>query len=153
MKYFQLIKEIEIKASLVEVWNFIASPVNLKQITPPNMGFDITSENANQEMYPGMIIGYTVKPLLGIKTTWLTEITQVRHHEYFIDEQRIGPYKLWHHEHFIRATEDGVLMTDIVTYQPPFGFVGTIMNKLVIEKRLAEIFDYRTQALEKRFGN
>lgn len=152
MGYFQLKKEIKVNASLEEVWKFISSPVNLKEITPPGMGFEIETDSATTEMYPGMIIGYSVKPLWSIKTKWLTEITQVKNLEYFVDEQRVGPYKMWHHEHFIKAIKDGVLMTDIVTYQPPFGFLGTIVNKWVIQKKLSEIFNYRAKALENRFG-
>jgi ligand-binding SRPBCC domain-containing protein len=152
MGFYQLKTEIEINATLVEVWDFISSPANLKKITPPYMGFEISTDNASQKMYPGMIIGYIVKPLLGIKTAWLTEITHVKNHEYFVDEQRVGPYKLWHHEHFIRVIDGGVLMTDIVTYQPPLGFLGAIMNKLVIKKKLSQIFDYRSHAIEERFG-
>lgn len=152
MGFYQLKQVIEINATLNEVWDFISSPVNLKEITPDYMGFEITSDNSDKEMYPGMIISYLVKPLLGIKTAWVTEITQVKTHNYFIDEQRIGPYKLWHHEHFIKATENGVLMTDIVSYQPPFGFLGSIMNTLLIRKKLADIFKYREKAIEKIFG-
>merc|ERR1711879_79093 len=103
-------------------------------------------------MYPGMIISYCVKPLLGIKTTWVTEITQVKDKEYFVDEQRVGPYNIWHHEHFIEPLKNGVLMKDIVSYQPPFGIFGSIANKLTIRKKLQEIFDYRTKAIEMRYG-
>ena len=111
--------------SIDEVWDFISSPVNLKEITPDYMGFDIVTEDIPKRMYEGMIIGYKVSPIAGIKTKWLTEITHVVDKKYFVDEQRIGPYKMWHHQHFIEPLpEGGVLMTDIVTYQPPFGFFG-----------------------------
>ena len=99
-----------------------------------------------------MIITYKVSPVLGIKMNWVTEITQVKELEYFVDEQRIGPYAMWHHEHKIEAIEGGVLMTDIVSYQPPFGFIGTIANSLFIRKQLRGIFDYRKTAMEKQFG-
>ncbi len=135
-----------------EVWDFISSPKNLKEITPDYMGFDITSEGLPEKMYQGMIISYKVSPLLGIKTNWVTEITHVRDLEYFVDEQRIGPYKIWHHQHFIEPIENGVLMRDIVTYQPPFGILGAMMNGIVIRKKLEEIFDYRTKAVEEKYG-
>ena len=135
-----------------EVWDFISSPRNLKEITPDHMGFDITSEDLPEKMYPGMIISYIVKPLLGIKTTWVTEITHVRENKYFVDEQRVGPYSVWHHEHFIEPIEDGVLMKDIVSYKPPFGILGSIANRLIIRKKLDEIFSYRSGAIEKKFG-
>lgn len=152
MAYYQFIQTQKVNASLEDVWDFISSPKNLKEITPDYMGFDITSEGLTEKMYPGMIIGYRVSPLLGIKTTWVTEITQVRDLSYFVDEQRIGPYSIWHHQHFIEPIEGGALMRDIVTYRPPFGFLGAIMNRLVIQKKLKEIFSYRTEAIEKRYG-
>lgn len=152
MAFYQFKRIQKLNASLEEVWDFISSPANLKVITPDYMGFDITSEDLPEKMYEGMIISYKVSPLLGIKTTWVTEITKVRDLEYFVDEQRVGPYKLWHHQHKIEKIENGVLMTDIVSYAPPFGFLGKIANALVIENKLNEIFEYRKQAVENRFG-
>jgi ligand-binding SRPBCC domain-containing protein len=113
------------------------------------MGFDIISKDLPEKMYPGMIISYLVKPMLSIKTLWVTEITHVKEKEYFVDEQRVGPYSLWHHEHILEELDDGVLMTDIVSYKPPFGFLGSIANKLFIQNKLNEIFDYRTSVIEK----
>ncbi len=135
-----------------EVWDFISSPANLKVITPDYMGFDITSGDLPENMYEGMIISYKVAPVLGIKTTWVTEITHIQEKEYFIDEQRVGPYALWHHQHFIEPKEHGVLMKDIVSYAPPLGFLGAIANSLMVRKKLKEIFDYRTKSIEKKFG-
>lgn len=152
MAFYQLIKKQKVNASLEEVWDFISSPRNLKEITPDYMGFDITSELLSEKMYPGMIITYKVSPMFGIKTDWMTEITHVRDKEFFVDEQRIGPYALWHHQHHIEPIKNGVLMTDIVTYSPPFGFIGAIANTLVIKGKLKEIFDYRFQAVEKKYG-
>ena len=152
MAFYQYKQEQKVNASLEEVWDFISSPANLKEITPDYMGFDITSTDTPKKMYPGMIITYLVKPIFGIKTPWMTEITQVKDLEFFIDEQRVGPYKLWHHQHFIEKIEGGVLMKDIVTYSPPFGFLGAIANKLLIKKKLDEIFNYRTYAVNKKFG-
>jgi len=152
MPFYQFIKKQKINTSIDEIWNFISSPSNLKEITPDYMGFDITSKNLAEKMYPGMIISYAVSPLLGIKTTWVTEITNMVEKKYFIDEQRIGPYSLWHHQHIIEPIQNGVLMTDIVSYKPPLGFIGAIANFFIIKKKLQEIFDYRTSAIEKRFG-
>jgi ligand-binding SRPBCC domain-containing protein len=152
MGFYQLIKTQKIPATIEQVWDFISSPANLKKITPAYMGFDITSKLIPGKMYPGMIISYKVSPLLKIKMTWVTEITQVREKEYFVDEQRIGPYKIWHHQHIIKAIKGGVLMTDIVSYQPPFGVLGLLANSLIIKKQLREIFDYRNHAVEKEFG-
>jgi ligand-binding SRPBCC domain-containing protein len=152
MAFYQLHTTQEIPATLDQVWDFISSPRNLKEITPPHMGFDITSTGLPEKMYPGMIISYKVSPLLGIKMTWVTEITQVREREFFIDEQRIGPYALWHHQHHIKPIEGGVLMSDIVTYKPPFGFLGAIANTLFIRKQLKGIFEFREKAMEEKFG-
>jgi ligand-binding SRPBCC domain-containing protein len=152
MGFYQLKQTQKIKGTIDEVWNFISSPANLKKITPDHMGFDITSVDLPEKMYPGMIICYKVSPLLGIKMNWLTEITQVDEKIFFIDEQRIGPYKIWHHQHRIEPVEGGVLMTDIVTYQPPMGFLGSIANTLVIKNKLNEIFDYRKNVLNEIFG-
>ena len=151
MAFYQFTQEQKIEASIDEVWDFISSPKNLKEITPDYMGFEITSKGSIEKMYPGMIISYIVTPLLGIKMPWVTEITTVEDKKYFVDEQRMGPYKMWHHQHFIEAHEGGVLMKDIVSYIPPFGFLGSIANSMMIKKKLNEIFAYRTKAVEKRF--
>ncbi len=152
MAFFQFEREQKINASKAEVWDFISSPKNLKEITPTYMGFDITSNNVNEKMYEGMLISYEVKPLLNIKTDWVTEITHIKEGHFFIDEQRMGPYKMWHHQHFIEEIESGVLMKDIVSYIPPFGFVGAIANQLIIKRKLEQIFAFRKQALEKKYG-
>ena len=142
----------KVPAGIEQVWDFISSPANLKHITPEQMGFDIITEDLPEKMYPGMIISYHVKPLLGIKTLWVTEITHVKEMEYFIDEQRVGPYSLWHHEHHLKIIDNGILMEDIVSYKPPFGFLGTIANAMFIKRMLRNIFDYRTIKLEEKFG-
>lgn len=152
MGFYQFNTALKVNASLDEVWDFISSPKNLKEITPDSMGFDITSKDLPEKMYPGMIISYRVKPLLGIQTTWVTEITQVKDKAYFVDEQRVGPYSVWHHEHFIEAIPNGVLMKDIVSYKPPMGILGSVANTLLIKRKLREIFEYRTHAIEKKYG-
>ncbi|RAJ08055.1 SRPBCC family protein [Arenibacter echinorum] len=151
MGFYQFKKAQEINASLEEVWEFISNPSNLKKITPDYMGFDITSKDVPSKMYAGMIISYKVSPLFGIKTTWVTEITHLKENSYFVDEQRVGPYKIWHHQHMIQPTEKGTLMTDIVSYQPPLGLLGSIANTLIIKGKLNEIFDYRTKVLDEIF--
>ncbi len=152
MAFYQFHKQQKIRTTIDEIWDFISSPANLKEITPDYMGFDITTKNLPDKMYAGMVISYQVSPLLGIKTTWVTEITHIIEKKYFVDEQRVGPYSLWHHQHIIEPIEDGVLMTDIVSYQPPFGFLGAVANALIIKNKLNEIFDFRTKAIETKFG-
>lgn len=152
MAFDQFTNTQKVNASMEEVWDFISSPKNLKEITPDYMGFDITSKSLPEKMYAGMIISYLVRPVLGIETQWVTEITHVEDHKFFVDEQRVGPYKMWHHQHHIEPIENGVLMKDIVSYQPPFGIIGAMANRIMIRPKLNEIFNYRTQAIEKRFG-
>lgn len=152
MAFYQLRTSQKIPATVERVWDFISSPANLSKITPEHMGFDITSGDLPERMYPGMVISYKVSPLLGIKMTWVTEITHVEEGVYFVDEQRVGPYALWHHEHFIEPIEGGVLMRDIVSYSPPLGFLGALANAIVIRHQLKGIFAYRHKAVEALFG-
>ncbi|WP_126973955.1 SRPBCC family protein [Gynurincola endophyticus] len=152
MPFYQFTRIQPIPADINEVWNFISNPDNLARITPAYMDFKVTGNSGGENMYPGMVITYTIRPLLRIKLNWMTEITQVKPGKYFIDEQRIGPYKFWHHQHHIEEVDGGVLMTDIVTYAPPFGFIGAIANRLFIRKQLAAIFDFRRKFLEDNFG-
>jgi ligand-binding SRPBCC domain-containing protein len=152
MSIYQLKTEQVIPASIEQVWEFISSPRNLSKITPPYMGFEITNEPIANKMYAGMIISYIVSPILGLKMNWVTEISYVKGMEYFVDVQRVGPYAMWHHQHHIREIENGVEMTDIVSYKSPLGFLGTIANNVFIKKQLKEIFNYRFKAVEENFG-
>lgn len=138
--------------SLKEAWSFFSDPRNLKRITPSYMGFDIVGGQDASVMYPGQMIQYIVKPLAAIPMSWTTEITHVKKGEFFVDEQRQGPYKIWHHQHFFEEVSDGVLMKDIIHYQPPFGWLGDLMNVIVIRKKLSEIFDFRQQTISEIFG-
>lgn len=134
-------------------WDFFTSPLNLVKITPPDMGFIVTSGYRKEEkVYAGMIITYTVAPLFGIKLRWMTEITHVKEKEYFVDEQRFGPYALWHHQHHFKKVEGGVSMTDIVNYAIPYGFLGTIINNMIVSKKLKAVFDFREEAIGHLFG-
>lgn len=153
MAVFQFKFEQLLNASIDEVWDFISNPANLKKITPEYMGFNIISKQLPDKMYTGQIIRYKVTPLLNIPMTWVTEITHVKEKKYFVDEQLVGPYKLWHHEHFIEETENGVLMNDILTYSPPLGIIGNIANSLIIETKIKQIFDFREKKLFDIFAN
>lgn len=115
------------------------------------MNFEILNNSADGDMYPGMVISYKVSPLPGFRVNWVTEITHVEQLHYFVDEQRFGPYSFWHHKHFLREVEGGVMMTDIVDYKIPFGWIGDLGNALLIKHKLKEIFAFRKQALEKLF--
>jgi ligand-binding SRPBCC domain-containing protein len=138
--------------SLEEAWAFFSSPVNLAKITPEHLGFKMISSYHGDTMYAGQIIEYQVKPVLGIPMYWMTEITQVVDKKYFIDEQRYGPYSLWHHQHHFKAIEGGVEMTDIVHYKIPLGFLGRIANSLFVKNQLKQIFTYRFTKTNEVFG-
>ena len=147
---FQTIQRIPI--TLEQAWDFFSNPANLQRITPGEMGFEIVSTFHGTTMYPGQLIEYTVKPLLGIPLYWMTEITHVQDMQYFIDEQRFGPYTLWHHQHHFKAIEGGVEMTDIVHYRIPLGPLGDLANALFVRAKLKKIFDFRYEAVENLFG-
>ncbi len=140
----------ELPIELPAAWKFFSSPVNLEKITPQHMGFQITS-GVPKEMYPGQIISYKVSPVPGIKTSWVTEITHVEENKFFVDEQRFGPYSMWHHEHHFEEREGSVLMTDKVSYKIPLGFLGRLAHFLFVKKQLRSIFEYRIEVLEKKF--
>jgi ligand-binding SRPBCC domain-containing protein len=134
-----------------QAWDFLCDPNNLKTITPDYMGFEILS-GAEKKMYAGQIIQYIVTPVMGIPTKWVTEITHVKEGEYFVDEQRFGPYALWHHKHFIRPIENGVEMEDIIDYKIPFGTLGRLAHPIIVKPKLNEIFDYRKKKIIELFG-
>ncbi len=137
--------------SLEKAWDFFSSPANLAEITPKNLGFNIVSKYHGEKMYAGQIIEYKVSPVLGIPLYWMTEITHVEQHKYFVDEQRFGPYSMWHHQHHFKEVAGGVEMTDIVHYKMPFWFLGDIANTVFVKKQLQTIFDFRFKAVEKIF--
>lgn len=137
---------------LPEAWEFFSSPKNLALITPSHMKFKITSVDSGP-MYPGQIITYKVAPIPGIKVNWVTEITHVREKTLFVDNQRFGPYSMWHHEHHFREIEGGIEMRDKVSYKIPFGFFGRLSHTLFVKKKLVEIFSFRRKALIERFGS
>jgi len=137
--------------SLEEAWDFFSSPANLKEITPSYMDFKILSKG-NEIMYPGMIISYIVKPFPNVPVRWVTEITHVVEKKYFIDNQIHGPYSVWHHQHHFRTIEGGVEMKDILHYRIPFGLFGRLVNSILVDKKVKQIFDYRYKVLEEKFG-
>lgn len=145
-------KTIKLPISLDKAWDFFSDPRNLKVITPDYMGFNITSDFFEEKMYAGQIITYKVTPLLGISMNWMTEITQVKEKHSFIDEQRVGPYKIWHHQHHFKAIEGGVEMTDIVNYVVPLGFIGRLIEPIFVRGKLKEIFEYREKKMDELFG-
>ena len=151
-KVYSLKTVQKLPISLEAAWDFFSSPANLKEITPTNLGFTVVSKHHGKKMYTGQIIEYTVKPVLGIPLYWMTEITHVVDKQFFVDEQRFGPYTMWHHQHHFKAVDGGVEMTDIVQYKLPFWFLGDIANTLFVKKQLQGIFDFRWKKVEDLFG-
>ncbi len=142
----------KIPVDIETAWEFFSNPANLQVITPKTMGFKVLSKHHGDKVYPGQIIEYNVSPLLGIPLYWMTEITQVKDKEYFIDEQRYGPYELWNHQHHFKVIEGGIEMTDIVHYRNPLGFLGTIANSLFVKTKLMQVFQFRFKAVEELLG-
>jgi ligand-binding SRPBCC domain-containing protein len=137
--------------SIDQAWDFFSSPKNLNEITPEDMVFEIKSD-IPEKMYPGMFIMYSIRPMFNIPMNWVTEITHVEDKKFFVDEQRVGPYHIWHHEHHFEEKDGGVLMTDILHYNVGMSFLGWIASKLFVDKKVQGIFDYRYKILEQRFG-
>jgi ligand-binding SRPBCC domain-containing protein len=152
MKLYALKTKQRLPIDLATAWAFFSSPRNPRAITPEHLSFEITTKDLPEKMYPGIIISYSVRPVLGIPLSWVTEITQIQEPHYFVDEQRFGPYSLWHHKHFFTEIPGGVEMTDEVHYVIPFGIFGRLLHVLFIRRQLENIFAFRTARLHERFG-
>jgi len=146
-----LIRTQRLPIAIAEAWDFFSDSKNLKVITPPYLGFTIKS-GGDVPMYAGMLIKYTVKPLLGIPLTWVTEITHVEDKKFFVDEQRVGPYAIWHHEHHFKEIPNGIEMTDIVNYKLPLGIIGEWIEPLIVKSKVESIFDFRNKKMIELFG-
>ena len=154
MKTFFLKKKMIIPVSISEAWMFFSDPRNLKTITPPEMNFHVLTANLPEEIFPGLMIQYSVSPLRGIKMKWLSEIKHVNEPYSFIDEQRSGPYSFWYHRHSFSEIGNTTLMKDLVYYSLPFYLIGSITHSLYVKNKLEKIFDYRTMVIHEIFkGN
>lgn len=153
MKIYTLRREQRLPIPITEAWEFFSNPANLAAITPPEMGFRVTSQ-LPAEMYAGMIVTYRVSPLAGMPVTWVTEITHAEAPRRFVDEQRFGPYRFWHHQHEFREIPGGTEMRDFIHYALPraAGPLGWLVNRWIVARQLAAIFGYRQRVLEERFG-
>jgi ligand-binding SRPBCC domain-containing protein len=152
MKLYRLQHTQFLSIQLHDAWRFFSDPYNLQRITPPWLDFSITSE-ISEKMYAGMIIIYRIKIMFGLPTNWITEITHVQEPIFFVDEQRFGPYRFWHYQHIFKETVKGIEMQDIVHYALPFGIIGQLINQLLIQNKINEIFNFRRQALDQIFNN
>jgi len=147
---YQLRRKQLIRTDLETCWDFFISPNNLQKITPSYMGFNVLTEQP-EKAYEGLIIAYTLSPVMKIRLGWITEITHIKEKLFFVDEQRKGPYSIWHHEHHFEEVEGGVMMTDIVTYVLPFGFLGKFAHWLFVKKQLEGIFEHRNKVVTELF--
>lgn len=153
MKLYRLHRIQRLPLSVEAAWSFFSDPRNLVRITPPSLDLRLRAGFETGALYPGMILVFRVRPFLGIPVTWVTEIAHVDEPRLFVDEQRFGPYRFWHHKHLFRPVPGGVEMEDLVDYAlPPVPFSGAA-NKFLVGARLAEIFDFRKRALEELFGS
>ena len=152
MAIYKMIRKQVIPADIATLWDFFKDPSNLTEITPSYMNFVIKTMDTSDDIYAGQMITYSVAPIAKIPLFWMTEITAVEKHRYFIDEQRRGPYKMWHHQHHFTTTEKGVEMTDIVHYELPLGILGQIAHWLFVKRQLNQIFDYRYHKIEALFN-
>lgn len=153
MKVYTLKSRQFLPITLDEAWKFFSNPENLGAITPPHMGFRILYRSGGGEMYPGQLIRYVIRIAPHIPVQWITEITHVMEGKYFIDEQRFGPYALWHHQHHFRKTAGGIEMIDEINYAIPLGILGRLVHALFVGKQVKAIFAYRKEVLEQRFSN
>ncbi|MBS1598099.1 MAG: SRPBCC family protein [Bacteroidetes bacterium] len=152
MKVYSLSQLQKLPVTLDDAWNYFATPLNLPEIIPSYLDFTMLEDHGLEKMYAGQIIQYRLRPILRIPMYWVTEITVVQEKKYFVDEQRYGPYALWHHAHFFKEIPGGVEMRDLVHYKLPLGILGKCMHAIVVRKQLQGIFEYRREVLEKKFG-
>jgi ligand-binding SRPBCC domain-containing protein len=152
MKVYHLNRKQTLPINLETAWGFFSDPTNLNKITPDEMSFNINYISGGNQVYPGQIVIYKIKILGGFRVSWVTEITQVMDRNYFIDEQRFGPYALWHHQHHFKATDGGIEMIDEVNYAIPFGVIGRFAHWLFVERQVNAIFDHRYKVLETYFA-
>jgi ligand-binding SRPBCC domain-containing protein len=151
MKLYCLKKVQQLPVSQNKAWQFFSNPINLSEITPPWLRFRL-AETVPDSIYAGLLVSYRLKPMFSIPVTWISEITHVSEPDFFVDEQRFGPYRFWQHKHFFEATDNGTQVIDIVHYSLGFGFIGQLVHHLLVRKRLGDIFDYRKEKLKRIFG-
>lgn len=151
MKIYTLHKKQKLPITVDQAWQFLCNPSNLEKLTPSEMNMKIIS-GSEKPMYAGQVLQYSVTPLAGFKTKWVSEITQYKHKEYFVDIQLYGPYAFWHHKHFVNEISGGVEIEDIIDYKVPLGFLGQLLHPILVKPKLESIFNYRSAQMEHFFG-
>lgn len=148
---YTLQRKLKLPITIEEGWSYFSNPANLREITPDWLRLTITSQ-AGTDMYAGMIVCYRIHPFPATSLNWVTEITHAEPPHLFVDEQRCGPYRFWHHQHHLREIPDGIEVEDLVHYVLPLGPVGYFAHKVLVKRQLEEIFNFREKALRARFG-
>jgi ligand-binding SRPBCC domain-containing protein len=138
---YRLEREQYLRAPMEVVFSFFADARNLERLTPPWLGFRIETPG-RITMRPETRIDYTLR-LVGVPIRWRTRIVEWNPGVGFVDEQEMGPYAHWRHEHRFETVGEGVLMTDVVCYALPFGFIGRGIHVLMVRPALERIFDFR----------
>lgn len=151
MAFYSFTQKQFLPISIEKAWDFFSNPSNLSLLTPPALSMKMTN-NPDPKIYPGQIMTYDIKPIAGIPMRWMTEITHVKEFRFFVDNQLVGPYAIWHHQHHFEPKDNGVEMTDIVHYKIPMGILGILAHKLFVRKKIKQIFEFRTIAINKLFG-
>jgi ligand-binding SRPBCC domain-containing protein len=151
MKIYTFKQTQFIPATVDTVWDFFATPENLRHLTPPEVNFEKLLMTGGATMYAGQMIAYKLNPFPFLRVRWTTEITQVVPKKYFIDDQRFGPFALWQHQHFFIEKNGGCEMIDEVSYAIPFGVLGRMVHALLVESQLRKIFQYRAVVVDKIF--
>jgi ligand-binding SRPBCC domain-containing protein len=152
MRVFTIERRQRLKVSREEAYRFISNPALMGGIIPADLGLQVLNHIPDR-VYEGLLLHYRLKPLFGVPVHWLGEITYCDEPSRFVDEQRLGPFAFWHHEHRLREIPGGVEMSDLIHYAVPFGPLGSVVNTLVLGPRLRRIFDYRESALARKFGS
>lgn len=151
MKIYTFSQKQKVPISLNQAWEFLSNSDNLSIMTPSYMNFKKIS-NDNRPLYSGQIIQYSVTPILGIPVKWVSEITQLKKNDYFVDIQLYGPYNMWHHKHFVKEIEGGVEIEDLIDYKIPLGIIGQLMHPFLVKPKLKEAFEFRKNKLIELFG-
>ena len=152
MKIYTFKNQQKLPINIDTAWEFLCNPNNLEKLTPAKMQMKLLSK-ITKPMYPGQILKHRVTLFPGIKTTWVSEIRQYKHKDYFVDVQLFGPYALWHHKHFVKEIDGGVITEDVIDYKVPFGILGQLLHPIIVKPKLEAIFNYRTSQMEAMFGS
>jgi len=139
---FCLTTELLVTEPRSQVFEFFADAFQLETLTPPWLHFSVRTPRPI-DMQRGTLIDYKLR-LHGIPVRWRSEISTWDPPHQFVDEQRKGPYRYWHHLHTFEDVPNGTLVRDFVRYSMPLGF---ILHPLLVRRDLTQIFEYRREAM------